>query len=172
MKKIFILMLSFLTFGSVLGQTENPSVFVMNLSAESLDSKTVVKKDDLSIQKTSYMNEENGLVILAYETIYPLEYISTLDKKEMSALLKSINQEGFEKLNELMGTFPENPVEKNITFKNASETIQTKATVNGMNFESTTLCSQNNFLQIIFIGEVKSKDAQDFMSQLEIIVVE
>ena len=61
---------------------------------------------------------------------------------------------------------------KNIKFKNASETIQTSGKINGLNLESTTLRSQNNFLQIIFIGEIKSKDAQDFMSQLEIIVVE
>jgi len=172
MKKIFIVMLSFLTYASVVGQTENPSVFVTNLTEEALESKTIVKKDDLSIEKINYMTEQNGVVILAYESIYPMEYISTLDKEALSNLLKSINQEGFEKLNGLMGATPENPVEKNIKFKNASETIQTTAKVNGLNFESTTLRSQNNFLQIIFIGDVKSKDAQDFMAQLEIIVVE
>ena len=172
MKKIILLVLSFITYASVLGQSENPSVFVMNLAEDALESKTIVKKDELSIDNSNYMTEQNGLVILAYESIYPMDYINTLDKDGLSNLLKSINQEGFEKLNGLMGALPENPVEKNIKFKNASETIQTIAKVNGMNLESTTLRSQNNFLQIFFIGEVKSKDAQDFMSQLEIIVVE
>lgn len=172
MKKIILMVLFFITYASVLGQSENPSVFVMNLAEDALESKTIVKKDELSIDKTNYMTEQNGLVILAYETIYPLDYINTLNKDGLSNLLKSVNQEGFEKLNELMGTLPENPAEKNIKFKNAAETIQTSAKVNGMNFESTTLRSQNNFLQIIFIGEVKSKEAQDFMAQLEIIVVE
>jgi hypothetical protein len=172
MKKMILLVLFFITSAAVSGQSENPSVFVMNLAEDALESKNIVKKDEISIDKTNYMTEQNGLVILAYETIYPLEYINTLDKDGLSDLLKSVNQEGFEKLNGLMGTLPENPAEKNIKFKNAAETIQTSAKVNGMNFESTTLRSQNNFLQIIFIGEVKSKEAQDFMSQLEIIVVE
>lgn len=172
MKKIFIVVLSFLTYVSVLGQTENASVFVMNLTEEALESKTIVKKDELSIEKINYMTEQNGVVILAYESIYPMDYIKTLDKEGLTNLLKAVNQEGFDKLNGLMGATPENPIEKSIKFKNAAETIQTTAKVNGLNFESTTLRSQNNFLQVIFIGEVKSKDAQDFMGQLEIIVIE
>lgn len=172
MKKIILLVLFFITYASVLGQTENPSVFVMNLTEDALESRTIVKKDEIAIEKINYMTEQNGLVILAYESIYPLDYIKTLDKDGLANLLKLVNQEGFDKLNGLMGASPENPSEKNIKFKNASETIQTSGKINGLNLESTTLRSQNNFLQIIFIGEIKSKDAQDFMSQLEIIVVE
>lgn len=172
MKNIFIILFAFLTYSTVLGQTENPSVFVMNLTADALESKTTVKKDEIAIDKINYLTEQNGLVILAYESIYPLDYINSLEKEKLTNLIQVVNQEGFEKLNGLMGSFPENPIEKKIQFKNASETIQTTATVNGMNFESTTLRSQNNFLQIIFIGDVKSKEAKDFMSQLEIIVVE
>lgn len=172
MKNIFISLIAFFVYLTVSGQTENPSVFVMNLSEEAMESKTSLKKDEITIDKKNYLTEENGLVILAYESIYPLEYIQTLEKEKLTNLLKEVNQEGFEKLNALMGTYPEKPVEKSIKFKNASETIQTTATVNGMNFESTTLRSQNNFLQIIFIGDIKSKEAKDFMAQLEIIVVE
>lgn len=172
MKKIIILLLFFVTYTTVLGQSENTSVFVMNLADDAFESKTTIKKDELSIDKINYMTEQNEVVILAYESIYPLEYINNLEEEALTDLLKSVNEEGFQKLNELIGAMPENPTEKNIKFKNASETIQTTAKANGMNFESTTLRSQNNFLQIIFLGEVKSKEAQDFMSQLEIIVVE
>jgi hypothetical protein len=172
MKKIFILMISFLTYASVLGQTENTSVFIMNFSEEALESKTVVKKNDIAVDKINYMIEQNSVVILAYESIYPFDYIEKLDKDELEALIRSINKEGFEKINNLMGAIPEKSVEKIIKFKNASEAIRTNAKVNGLEFESTTIRSQNNFLQIIFIGEVKSKDATDFMAQLEIIVVE
>lgn len=176
MKKL--LFISLLSFCSILGYsqseatTQNPSVFVLSFPEDATDGKKTIKNNNLSIDKTAYMTEQNGLVILGYETIYPEEYIQTLDKAALTALLKSINSEGFAKLNELMGATPENPVEKNTKFKNAAETIITTAKVNGLNFESTTLRSQNNFLQIIFIGEVKSKEAQDFMAQLEIIVVE
>ncbi|MBC8883132.1 hypothetical protein H9X57_06180 [Flavobacterium piscinae] len=51
MKNIFISLIAFFVYLTVSGQTENPSVFVMNLSEEAMESKTSLKKDEITIDK-------------------------------------------------------------------------------------------------------------------------
>lgn len=172
MKKAVLLALSLIFSYSVYCQEEEPSVFVLSIPADAMAETKTVNKDEKKEQHTLHIWETNGLVISVYEIVYMPEYISSLESEVLSELLEKTKTEGEKKLIELTGgSFEDEKITKSV-FKSKYESLKSRAGINGLDAESITIRSQNCFLNVILYGETKSKEAREFIDQIEVIEVE
>lgn len=172
MKKSFLLVLTLMVSCLAYSQEEEPSVFVMSIPSDTMSESKTVNKDKKKEQHSSYIWEENDVVISVYEIVFMPEYISSLEKDTLDALLEKTKTEGQKKLIELIGGSFENEKTTKSLFKSKYESIKTESSINGLDVENITIRAQNCFLNITLYGSVKSKEARNFIEQIEIIEVE